>query len=298
MTRRASELSGALAAAAAYSLWGVLPVYWKALAAVPPPEVLANRVLWSLLVTFGLLTALGRRSELAAALRSPRERRGLVAAGGLIALNWGVFIWAVQAGRIAETSLGYYLNPLVNAAIAAGFFGERLHGAQTAAIALAALGVGVQIAGVGGVPWVALVLALSFACYGVAHKRTRVAAIPGLALETLVLAPLALGWLAFAAPTPGGALVAGSASERALLLGAGPITALPLLLFAVAAQRLSFVALGLLQYLAPTLSLGLAVFVYGEPFTRAHALSLGCIWGALAIFTAGGWWRGRRRGFG
>jgi chloramphenicol-sensitive protein RarD len=294
LTSGRASASGLLAATAAYSLWGVLPVYWKALAGVPPVEVLANRVLWSLLLTLALLAALGRSGELGAALRSPCERRGLAAASALIALNWGVFIWAVQAGRIAETSLGYYLNPLVNAAIAASFFGERLHGAQVAALALAALGVGVQIAGAGGVPWVALVLALSFACYGVAHKRTRVAAIPGLALETLVLAPLALGWLAFAAPAPGGALLAGSASERALLLGAGPITALPLLLFAVAAQRLSFVALGLLQYLAPTLSLGLAVLVYGEPFTRAHALSLGCIWAALAMFMGSGWWRGRR----
>ena len=277
--------SGAGAALLAYAAWGLLPAYWKQLGAVPPAEVLANRVVFSVLSTLALLAALGRGAELRAVLRSARERRGLALAGAFIAVNWGLFIWAVQAGRIVETSLGYFLNPLINAALGVAWFGERLRPAQWFALALAALGVGAQVIAHGTLPWLALALAASFACYGVAKKRTAVPALTSLAFETSVLAPLALAWLAFGAPSPGGALLSGSPLERTLLVAAGPVTALPLVLFAAAAQRLSFIALGLFQYLAPSLSLVLAVVAYGEPFTPAHAFSFGCIWTALAVFT-------------
>jgi chloramphenicol-sensitive protein RarD len=281
--------SGLAAATAAYLLWGVLPAFWKLLGAVPPLEVLANRVLWSLVFTLALLAVLGRLDELRAALRAPRERIGLGAASVFIALNWGLFIWAVQANRIVEASLGYYLNPLINAALGVAFFRERLAPAQAVALGLAALGVGVQIAAYGGLPWVALALATSFAGYGVAKKRTAVPALASLSFETAALAPLALAWLAFGAPSAGGALAVGTPLTGALLVASGPITAAPLIAFAAAARRLPFTVLGLFQYVSPTLSLGLAVCAYGEPFTRAHALSFACIWLALALFTASAW---------
>lgn len=281
------------AAFAAYAMWGLLPVYWKQFPGVSPVEVLANRVLWSLVFTLALLAALGRLTQLAAALRSPRERRGLAAAGVFIAINWGTFIWAVQAERIAETSLGYYLNPLLNALLGVLLFREVLAPAQRAAIALAAIGVGAQLVAFGAVPWVALVLASSFACYGVAKKRTSVPSLASLAFETAALAPFALAFLLLHPSAPGGALLAGPSSTQLLLLAAGPVTAAPLIAFAAAARRLPFTVLGLFQYLAPTLSLLLAVYAYREPFTRVHAFSFACIWSALALFTASAWARQR-----
>ncbi len=287
------SLSGALFALAAYSAWGFLPAYWKLLGRVPPLEVLSNRVLWSLAFTLALLASLGRLGELRAALADSGERRALALSGALIAVNWGVFIWAVQAGRVVEASLGYYLNPLLNAALGVALFRERLHTPQLAALALAAVGVTGMIVARGGLPWISLSLAASFALYGVMHKRTRVRSIPALTLETAALAPLALGWLAFGVRTPGGALGAGTPLERALLVAAGPITALPLVWFASATQRLRFTTLGLFQYLSPTLSLLLAVFAWREPFTRVHAFTFGCIWSALALYSADTWRRAR-----
>jgi chloramphenicol-sensitive protein RarD len=281
--------SGLAAATAAYLLWGVLPAFWKLLGAVPPLEVLANRVLWSLLFTLALLAALGQLGDLLAALRSPRERLGLGAASVFIALNWGIFIWAVQANRIVETSLGYYLNPLINAALGVALYRERLAPAQVAAVLLAAFGVGAQIVAYGGVPWVALALAATFSCYGVAKKRTAVPALASLSFETAALAPLALAWLALGAPARGGALASGDGLTRTLLVASGPITAAPLIAFSAAARRLPFTVLGLFQYLSPTISLVLAVVAYGEPFTRAHALSFSCIWLALALYSANAW---------
>jgi chloramphenicol-sensitive protein RarD len=263
----------------------VLPVYWKWLAAVPLAEVLAHRVAGTLVFTAVLLAALGRLPEVGEALRSRRERRALLASGGLIAVNWGVFIWAVGAGRIVETSLGYYLNPIVNVLLGMLILRERLSRAQAIAAGLAAAGVGVMLVSHGRLPWIALVLAASFGLYGLMHKLSHVRAIPALAVETGALAPLALGFLAFGTEPPGGVLREGSALVRALLLGAGPITALPLLWFGSAARRLPLSTLGLFQYLAPTLALLLAVFLYGEPFTRAHALAFLLIWGALGLYT-------------
>ncbi len=289
MNEASARGSGIAAASAAYLLWGVLPAYWKLLGDVPAVEVLANRVLWSLAFTLALLAALGRLSALRAALRSSRERLGLGAASVFIAINWGLFIWAVQANRLVEASLGYYLNPLINAALGVALFRERLAPAQVVAIALAALGVAVQIVGYGGLPWVALALAATFACYGVAKKRTAVGSLASLSFETAALAPVALAWLVFGTPALGGALAGASPATRALLVASGPITAAPLVAFAAAARRLPFTVLGLFQYVSPTISLLLAVFAYGEPFTPAHAASFACIWLALALFSASAW---------
>ena len=278
-------LAGVVYALLAYGTWGVLPVYWKWLVAVPLAEVLAHRVAGTVVFSLVLLAVLRRLPEVREALRSPRERRALLASGSLIAVNWGVFIWAVGAGRIVETSLGYYLNPIVNVLLGTLVLRERLSRAQGLAVALAAAGVGVMLVSHGRLPWIALVLASSFGLYGLMHKLSRVRPVPALAIETGALAPLALGFLALGADPPGGALVTGPLLARTLLLAAGPITALPLLWFGSAARRLPLSTLGLFQYLAPTLALLLAVFLYGEPFTRAHALAFLLIWSALALYT-------------
>jgi chloramphenicol-sensitive protein RarD len=266
-------IAGALYAAFAYGTWGVLPVYWKALGGVPLAEVLAHRVVGTVMFTTVLLAALRQMPELGHALRSPRERRSLLAGGVLIAINWGVFIWAVGAGRIVETSLGYYLNPMVNVLLGTLLLHERLRRAQGIAVALAGLGVLVMLVSHGRLPWIALTLASSFGLYGLMHKLTRVRPIAALAIETGVLAPAALVYLGLATEPTGGALLTAGPLAQTLLMLAGPVTALPLLCFASAARRLRLSTLGLFQYLAPTLALLLAVFLYGEPFTRAHAIA-------------------------
>jgi chloramphenicol-sensitive protein RarD len=279
-------LAGALYATLAYGTWGVLPVYWKALAGVPLVEVLAHRVFGTVIFSALLLAGLRRTGELGDALRSPRERASLLASGVLIAVNWGVFIWAVGAGRIVETSLGYYLNPLVNVLLGTVFLRERLRRAQGISVALAGAGVLVMLVSHGELPWIALALAVSFGLYGLLHKLTHVRPIAGLALETAALAPAALAYLCFATEPPGGALVTAGSLPRTLLVLAGPVTALPLLWFASAARRLRLSTLGLFQYLAPTLALLVAVLLYGEPFGRAHAAAFALIWAALALYTA------------
>lgn len=277
--------SGVLYALAAYGTWGLLPAYWKLLGALPATEILAHRVLWTALFTALLLTVLGRWGEFCSALSDRRERLALLASGGLIAFNWLVFIAAVNRGEILAASFGYYLNPLINVLLAVTLLGERLARPQAIGVAIAALGVATLGLELGGLPWVALTLAFSFAGYGLLHKVGRVRPIPALAVETALLAPfalLALGWLG------GGALRQGTEPERALLVGAGVVTALPLIWFAAAARRLRFTTLGLFQYLAPTLSFALAIAVYGEPFSRAQAFAFACIWVALAICSAHG----------
>ena len=278
-------LAGVLYAALAYGTWGVLPVYWKALGGVPLAEVLAHRVTGTVLFTALLLAALRQMPELGHALRSPRERLALLASGLLIALNWGVFIWAVGAGRIVETSLGYYLNPIVNVLLGTLFLGERLRRGQWIAVALAALGVLAMLVSHGQLPWIALALATSFGLYGYLHKLTRVRPIAALAIETEALTPAAFAVL-FATEPSGGALRTAGPLAQTLLVLAGPVTALPLLWFASAARRLRLSTLGLFQYLAPTLALLLAVLLYGEPFTRAHGIAFVLIWSALALYSA------------
>ena len=278
-------LAGALYAALAYGTWGVLPIYWKTLAGVPLVEVLAQRVLGTVVFTALLLATTRQLPELAAALRSRRERLALLASGLLIGINWGVFIWAVGAGRILETSLGYYLNPLVNVLLGMVFLREQLRRAQAISVTLAGAGVLVMLVSHGELPWISLALAVSFGLYGLLHKLTHVRPIAALAVETGALAPAAFAYLTFATAPFGGSLVTGTKLQATLLALAGPVTALPLLWFASAARRLRLSTLGLFQYLAPTLALLVAVFLYGESFTRAHALAFALIWSALALYT-------------
>lgn len=287
---------GVLYAFGAYASWGVLPVYWKWLAALPATTVLAHRIVWSLLFSALLLGVSGRWREFRAVLSGRSTVVPLAASAGLIGSNWLVFIWAVNHDRVIETSLGYYLTPLVNVALGRAFLGERLARLQAGAVALAGLGVAQQALGLDAVPWIALFLAVSFAGYGLLRKLAPVSPIPGLAVETLLLAPVAAAWLCWLSLRGSGAFPADAPGTTGLLLASGAVTAVPLLLFAAAARRLPLSTLGFIQYIGPTLTLGVAVGVFGEPFTRRHALTFGFIWAALLLFSissATGWRRTR-----
>jgi chloramphenicol-sensitive protein RarD len=284
-------------AAAAYLLWGVFPIYFKALQHVAPLEILGHRIVWSLAVCAVLLLALRRLQWLADLRRQPRVLAWFVASSVLVAANWFVYIWAVNAGRVVDASLGYFINPLVNVLIGAAFLHERLRRAQWLAVAIAAAGVAWLTWQAGAVPWIGLVLALTFGLYGLLRKTAALGAIEGLSLETLLLTPVAAAYLLWLAHSGASGFVEADATTRLLLLAAGPVTAVPLLLFAAGARRIPFSTLGLLQYLGPSLQLLIGVWLYHEPFAeRAPGYVL--IWIALAIFSVEGLvqgWRSRAR---
>lgn len=270
---------------AAFGAWGVLPVYFKALASVPPLEVLAHRIVWSVFLLFGLSFARGRLGDLAGLLRSRRTQLTLMVTTGLIATNWGLFIWSIANGHLVEASLGYFINPLVNVALGFVFLRERLRPLQTVAVALAAVAITFRTVQLGHPPVIALTLAFSFGLYGLLRKRVDATAIVGLTVETMMLAPLAVGWMAWRRSLGELSFLSTTLPQNLLMLAAGVITALPLLWFTEAARRLRLATLGFLQYLAPTGQLLLAVLAYGEPFTRMHAISFGLIWIALGLYS-------------
>jgi len=223
-----------------------------------------------------------------------RQFAGLALSGGLISINWLVFVWALLNDRMVEASLGYYINPLLSVLLGGLFFGEWLRPVQVAAVALAAVGVVNELLAVGVVPWAGLTLALSFAFYGLVRKRLGVDAALGLGIETTLMLPLALAVLAWQTLDGVGTLVQGTPAQVALLAAGGAVTVFPLVCFAAAALRLPLAVLGLFQYLAPTMMLLLAVFVYGEPFRTSQLVTFGCIWTALAVYSAEGWLMSRR----
>lgn len=283
--RDAQRWGGAGYAVAAYGWWGLVPAYWKLLGAVPPLEIVANRVVWSLVFTAPLVALLGRAGELREVLRDRRRALALCASGALIAVNWGIFIWAVGQGRIVETSIGYFLNPLVSVALGVALLGERLRPPQVAALGFAALGVVVLGVGAGTPPWIPLALALTFGLYGLVRKVTRVSSLVGLTIETALIAPLALATLVSEGIRGESHLGTHDLRTAALLVLSGAMTAMPLLWFARAARRLPLSTLGLFQYLAPTLAALLAVGFYGETFTQTRALALLCIWAGIGVFS-------------
>jgi chloramphenicol-sensitive protein RarD len=277
---RARGLAYALAA---YLSWGFLPVYFKALRGVPAVEVLAHRVVWSLALLGALLAVRGGPGAFRAAFR--RDRLPVLAATtALISTNWLVYIWAVQAGRVLEASLGYFVNPLVNVLLGVAFLGESLSRRQKVAVALAVAGVAVLVVRAGTFPWLSLVLALSFGLYGLLRKRAGIDAVGGLFAETALLAPIALAFLGVRAASGVGAFGSG-ATVTALLAAAGVITALPLVWFTLAVHRLRYSTLGLVQYVAPSGQFLLAVLLYREPFGGGHAAAFACIWASLAIYS-------------
>lgn len=279
-------------ALAAYLSWGLLPIYFKALGAVPPLEILSHRVVWSLLLLAGLLGARGGAGGFALPFR--RDRLPLLAVTtGLITTNWLVYIWAVQASRVVEASLGYFLNPLVNVLLGVAFLGETLSARQRVAVALAGAGVLVLLLRAGAFPWIALVLAVSFAFYGLLRKRAGIDAVGGLFAETALLAPAALAYLG-ARALGGGGTFGVAAGPSLLLAAAGAVTALPLVWFTLAVHRLRLSTVGLVQYLAPTSQFLLAVLLYREPFGATHATAFACIWASLALYTWDALVRARR----
>jgi chloramphenicol-sensitive protein RarD len=275
----------------AYLMWGVLPLYFKLLGDVSATEIVAHRIVWSLLFLAGLVLTWRRWSKVRAALR-PRMLLILLVTACLIGANWLIWIWAVMNGHVLEGSLGYYLNPLVNVLLGVVLLGERLTPARTFAVGLAAAGVAVLAFGAGEGLWISLSLALSFALYGYVRKVAPVEAIEGLAIETAILTPFALGWILWLNSGGGGGLSV-DAGTTILLVLAGAITAVPLLLFTAAAKRLPYSTLGFLQYIAPSLQFLLAVLLFGERLTPAHMVCFGAIWTALVIFAAEGWRLGR-----
>ncbi len=278
----------------AYVLWGLLPVYWKSLQAVPAFEILLHRMVWSLLFLALVLLASGRWRGLGAALAAKRTLAIYAAAAILLSGNWWLYIWAVNAGYIVETSLGYFINPLVSVLLGVILFKERLRLGQWTAIALAALGVAFLTFVYGQPPWISLALAFSFAFYAVLKKIAPLGAAQGLALETALMslpaAALLLHWQASGSASFGSL----GAGTDLLLIGAGATTALPLVFFAAAARRLPLSTIGVMQYIAPTLQFLLGVLVYDEPFDARRLVGFTAIWVALAVFTGEGLWFRKR----
>ena len=290
----AAARRGVTAVTTAFVIWGLFPLYLKPLTHVPALEILAHRIAWCLLFVLGWLAWKGRLHEVTAAVRDRGVLARLMLSAALIAVNWGLYVWAVSNGRVLEASLGYFIGPLVNVLLGVGALHERLNPRQWTAVALAAVGVGWLTVGAGGLPWVSLVLALSFATYGMVRKVVNVAAVPGLAIETLLLAPVALGFIAWWQARGAGAFGHPPMPVSLLLAGSGLITALPLALFATGARLIPYSVVGIIQYIGPTLQLLLGVFLYGEPFAGARAVGFCIIWAGLAVFVADGLLRSRR----
>lgn len=284
---------GVWLALGAYGLWGVLPIYWKLLKSVPASQIMAHRVVWSFAFLAGLVLL---RREGLLLLRSV-ERRALMAyalASGLLAINWLTYIWAVNAGRIVETSLGYFVNPLVSVLLGVVFLRERLRALQWLAVAVAGIGVGYLTWQHGALPWVALVLAGTFAVYGLLKKRAPLPALPGLTLETGLLWLPAIIFLLVLEVVDVGQLGRAGVRDWVLLVLTGLVTALPLLLFAAAAQKIKLSTIGILQYVAPSLQLLIGVAVYHEPFGHVRWVGFTMIWSALAIYTVESLWQMKR----
>ena len=280
--------SGVVYALAAYVIWGLFPLYFKALEQVPSLQILAHRMAWSLLFVALLLALLKRWSW----MRLLREQPALLARFALSAVllssNWGIYIWAVNSNHVVDASLGYYINPLVNVALGSVLLHERLRGLQWVALAIAAAGVTVMAIEVGHVPWISLSLALTFGSYALLRKTAPLGALEGLAVETAVLFPLAVAYLFWLSTQGMNAFASADLSTRWLLVAAGPITTIPLLQFAAGARRMSMTLLGVLQYITPTLQLALGVWLYHEPFAAAKMVGFGLVWVGLAVFLLDG----------
>lgn len=286
---------GVLAAGLAYILWGLLPIYWKALSGIPPLEILGHRVVWSLVFVLVLLAVRQNWQWLGQARRRPATLRPFLLTALLLISNWFIYIWANNNGHIVEASLGYFITPLVSIVLGLLVLHERLRPGQWLAISLAAVGVLYLILSAGGLLWISFGLAFTFGFYGLLRKTSRLGSLEGLTVEMSILFLPALLFLLYLQATGAGALGQSDTLTTVLLVGCGLVTAVPLLLFAYGAKRVPLSALGILQYVAPTLQFLLGVFVYGEAFTQARLVGFSIIWAALAIYTAEGYWQLRRR---
>ena len=291
---RQSQRDGVLTALIAYVLWGVFPVYFKLVQSVAPTEVLAHRIVWA--VPFGALILQVRRQwpEVRHAFASPSTLFWLGLAAVAISANWFIYIWAVQQEEVLQASLGYYINPLMYVLVGVLFLKERLRRPQVISVLLAAIGVSYLTVRGGQFPFVAMSLALLFTLYGVIRKQVAIGAMPGLFIETLMLFPFAVAWLGWLMLSQQAAFAAGTVSMSLLLTLAGPLTVVPLLMFAIAARRLTLTVIGFMQFIAPTLQFVVGIY-YGEVLTTAHLVCFGCIWAAVAIFSIDAFYQQTRK---
>ena len=286
---------GLWAAILSFLLWGVMPLYWHLLKAVPSLQIVLQRIVWSALFVAAFLLWRDGRGWLKQALAQPRLRWALALSGVLIAFNWGLYIWAVNAGHVVETALGYFINPLLNVVIGVLFLKERLRAMQWLSVAIAFAGVLWLTFQYGRFPWIAMALATSFGLYGVIRKLVQVDSVTGLGVESAYLLPPVLALLLWFEASGQGVVAAGhGAWTWALLVLSGIATALPLVGFAYAVRRVPLTTVGILQYIAPTLQFLIGVFLLHEPFDRARLVGFACIWLALAVFAGEGLWRSRR----
>ena len=289
---------GLLFAATAYVLWGLFPLYFKLLQSVPPMEILMHRMLWSLVFLGGVLAVRKQWVWIGSVIRRPRVLAGFAVSALLLAGNWFLYIWSINHDRIIDASLGYFITPLVNVLLGYVLLGERLRRLQWAAVGLAALGVLWLAWQSGHPPWIGLALAGTFGTYGLLRKTATLGPLEGLSLETLLLFPLSMGYLLWLSHTGQNTFAAAPDSTRWLLAASGPITAIPLLLFAAGARRIPLATLGLLQYIGPTIQLLLGVLLYQETFAGARLAGFAVVWSALIVYSADGLlqaWSARRK---
>ena len=286
--------AGVVYATLAFVWWGLFPLYFRIVTTVPAPEILAHRVLWCLLFLAAMLTARRQWGWLRPVLSQPKVLGAFAASALLIGANWLAYIWAVQQGHVIEASLGYFITPLVNVLLGVTLLHERLRRAQWVALAIAACGVLWLTVQAGRLPWIALSLAVSFGSYGLLRKIAALGALEGLTLETLLLAPLAVLALGIASLHGSASFPAPDALTNLWLIALGPITAVPLLLFAAGARRLSMATLGIVQYIGPSIQFVLGIWVFNEPFSAMRLVGFACIWLALVIYTLDGWRVSRR----
>lgn len=288
---RSENGAGSAAAFSAFFIWGALPLYWALLAGIPAMEVLAHRIVWSLLAILPFIWLTGRWPEVRAALRTPSVLARVGLGTLCIGVNWSLYIWGVINGHVLEASLGYFINPLLNVLLGGLLLRERLTRIQIMAVLLAGCGVLWRVLAHGQFPWLALGLGITFALYGFSRKTVPMESAPGLCLEALLLFPAAAGRLLWLHSQGLDHFSAASAGAQALLAGTGVVTAVPLLLFAYAARRLPLATLGLLQYVTPTSMFLLGVFIFREPVTASSLATFCCIWSGLALYS----WSGLRR---
>lgn len=284
---------GILYAALAYTCWGLFPIYFHLLAGIPALEVVMHRTVWSLVFLLAILLVHKHWAWLPALLHKPRVLGAFALSALLLSANWLMYVWSVQNGHVVDASLGYFILPLVNVAMGYVLLRERPRPWQWVAVALAAAGVLWLTVQAGHLPWIALFLAFTFGFYGLLRKVATLGALEGLALETMILAPLAMAAMGWWASQGQGALVQGDMRMLGLLLLAGPLTAIPLLLFAAGARRVPLTTMGILQYISPSLQFALGVWMFAEPFEHARFAGFALIWAALLVYSVEGWLRSR-----
>lgn len=284
-TADSAATRGFLFALSSYLLWGVLPLFLKLVDHIPAMEVVAHRILWSVPIAGVVLLALGRTADVKAAIRSPRTLALAALTAALITVNWGIYVWAIAVDRAVETALGYYINPLMSIAMAAAFLGEKLTRLQIAAVGLAVLAVAILTVETGGLPWISLALATSFAIYGFLRKTLPIGPSQGFFLEVLILSVPSLAYVIWLTARGEGHFAVSQPDNIILLLLCGPATAVPLMLFGFGAKLLRFSTIGIMQYIAPTMVFLIAVFIFKEPLGVSRLVAFALIWTALALYT-------------